>query len=481
MALVAGVDTSTQSCKVLLVDAQTGVVVREGRAAHPDGTEVHPDAWWSALQLAIAAAGGIDDALAISIGGQQHGMVCLDADGEIVRPALLWNDTRSAEAAEALIRELGAGDRAAGAQAWAAGCGSVLVASLTVTKLRWLRDNEPANAAKVAAVCLPHDWISWRLAGHGPKSQGGDADLAALFTDRSDASGTGYWSPSSGDYRLDLLDLALGRHDVVLPRVVRASQIASQMKSGVPIGPGAGDNAAAALGLGLVAGDVSVSLGTSGVVSAICPTPVVDPSGLVNGFADATGAFLPLACTLNASRIIDAATHILGVGYDEIADLAMSSVPGAAGITLVPYFEGERTPNKPHATAAMHGMTLSNTTPANIARAFVEALLCCQADGLDAMVALGVQPERVFLIGGGAKSPAVRALAPTVFDGHDVVVPPDGEYVALGAARQAAWVLSGLATPPDWPIEGSKTYSGASQPIVRTQYAAVRELTYPNA
>jgi len=465
---------------VLVVDAASGAVVRQGKAPHPDGTQVHPDAWWTALQQAMDAAGGLDDVAAVSVGGQQHGMVCLDADGEVVRPALLWNDTRSADAAEALIVELGDGDRARGAAAWAQAVGSVLVASLTVTKLRWLRDAEPGNAARVAAVCLPHDWVSWRLAGHGPKSQGGDGDIAALLTDRSDASGTGYWSPATGEYRLDLLKLAFGRDDVLLPKVLGPCETASQLPSGAPIGPGAGDNAAAALGLGLAAGDVSVSLGTSGVVSAICPTPVCDPSGLVNGFADATGAFLPLACTLNASRIIDAATRMLGVDYDAVAALALMSKPGARGLTLVPYFDGERTPNKPHATASLHGMTLANTKPTNIARAFVEALLCCQADGLDAMVALGVNPERIFLIGGGAKSPAVRTLAPTVFDGHDVVVPPDGEYVARGAARQAAWVVSGASTPPSWPIAGAETFTGQAEPIIRQQYAAVRELTHPN-
>ena len=478
MALVAGVDTSTQSCKVVIRDAATGHLIRSGRAPHPDGTECHPDAWWAAYQQGLAQAGGLDDVAAIAVGGQQHGMVCLDADGEVVRPALLWNDTRSAEAAEDLIAELGDGDRRRGAQAWAEACGSVLVASLTITKLCWLRQAEPANAARVAAVCLPHDWLTWRIAGHGPKSQGGDADLAALTTDRSDASGTGYWSPASGDYRRDLLELAFGTVPI-LPTVVGPNQVAGRTPAGQLIGPGAGDNAAAALGLGLARGDVSISLGTSGVVSAICPTPTADPTGLVNGFADATGAFLPLACTLNASRIIDAATHLLGVDYAAISSLALSGPPGAAGVVLVPYFEGERTPNKPHATASLHGLTLGNTGPVNLARAFVEALLCCQADGLDAMVALGVVPERIFLIGGGAKSQAVRQIAPAVF-GHSVTVPPDGEYVADGAARQAAWVLAGGVDPPAWPLAGAETYTAAAEPIIRSQYAAVRELTHPN-
>jgi len=478
MTLVAGVDTSTQSCKIVVCDAATGAVVRSGKADHPDGTEVHPDHWWDAFQRAAARAGGLEDVAAISVGGQQHGMVALDAAGEVVRPALLWNDTRSAGAGEALVGELGGGDPAAGARAWAEACGSVPVASFTVTKLRWLADNEPELAARVAAVCLPHDWLTWRLAGHGPVSAGGDADLAALVTDRSDASGTGYWSPAAGAYRLDLLDMALGSRPLV-PRVAGPGEAVGRTAWGAAIGPGAGDNAAAALGLGLAVGDVSVSLGTSGVVAAVSPLPMADATGLVAGFADATGRFLPLACTLNASRIVDAATRLLGASYDEVDGMALDAPPGAGGVSLVPYFEGERTPNKPHATASLHGLTLRNASRENLARAFVEGMLCCQADGLDAMVALGFAPSRVFLIGGGAKSQAARQIAPAVF-GCEVVVPPDAELVALGAARQAAWVLAGTSQPPEWAAASAKTYRSDFAPVIREQYAAVRELTHPD-
>src|SRR5690349_11234566 len=170
MTLVAGVDSSTQSCKVVVRDAETGRLVREGRASHPDGTEVHPSHWWSALQSALADAGGLDDVAALSVGGQQHGMVCLDDAGEVVREALLWNDTRSAAAAADLTAELGA-------QEWAERIGLVPVASFTITKLRWLAQHEPGNAKRTAAVCLPHDWLTWRLRGTG--------DLADLVTDRS--------------------------------------------------------------------------------------------------------------------------------------------------------------------------------------------------------------------------------------------------------------------------------------------------------
>ena len=470
MTLVAGVDSSTQSCKVVVRDAETGALVRSGRATHPDGTFVDPRHWWDALQVALAQAGGLDDVAAVAVGGQQHGMVTLDANGAVVRDALLWNDTRSADAARDLITELGGGDEVAGAAAWAHAVGSVPVASLTVTKLRWLRDAEPANAARVAAVALPHDWLTWRLAG-GP-----EAGLDALVTDRSDVSGTGYWSPFDEAYRTDLLQLALGSQPV-LPRVLGPAQRAGVVAgTRIPLGPGAGDNAAAALALGLGPGDVSVSIGTSGVVAAVSSTPVADPSGLVTGFADATGNYLPLACTLNASRILDWACRLLSVDYDRLSELALAAPAGADGLVLVPYFEGERTPNKPAATASLLGMRLGNTTPQNVARAAIEGLLCSLADGIDAMRAVGADVQRAFLVGGGAKSAAVRALASGVL-GVPVVVPEPGEYVADGAARQAAWVLAGGPNPPVWELGGPQVeLTGENQPGVRAQYAAAREL-----
>jgi len=469
MTLVAGVDSSTQSCKVVVRDAETGALVRSGRAAHPDGTEVHPQAWWDALTSAITEAGGIDDVAAIAVGAQQHGMVCLDESGDVVRPALLWNDTRSAQAATDLIAELGerhGGGAQAGARAWAQAVGSVPVASFTATKLRWLAEHEPANAERTVAVCLPHDWLTWRL--------GGAESLAALATDRGDASGTGYWSPATGDYRLDLLEMAFGRTPQV-PTVLAPDGSPGATKTGARLGAGTGDNAAAALGVGAELGDVIVSIGTSGTVFCVAAGPSADETGIVAGFADATGRFLPLVCTLNAARVLDAAAAMLRVDHAELAELALSAPAGADGLVMVPYLEGERTPNRPHATGALHGLRLGNATPAHLARAAVEGLLCALADGLDAIVAQGAAVQRVILIGGGARSAAVRQLAPAVF-GVPVVVPPAGEYVADGAARQAAWVALGPQEPPQWTIEGTETYEADPTPQVRQAYAEAREL-----
>jgi xylulokinase len=469
MTLVAGVDSSTQSCKVVIRDAETGALVREGRATHPDGTEVHPDAWWAALDEAVAQAGGLADVAAAAVGAQQHGMVCLDDGGAVVRPALLWNDTRSARAALDLIEELG------GPVKWAEAIGSVPVASFTITKLRWLAEHEPASAGRTAAVCLPHDWLTWRL--------GGATDLSTLATDRGDASGTGYWSPATDQYRLDLLERAFGRQPL-LPEVLGPTGHAGTLPNGAPLGPGTGDNASAALGVGIRPGDVVVSIGTSGTVFTVAEKPTADASGYVAGFADATGRFLPLVCTLNAARVLDSAASMLRVDHAELSRLALSAPAGADGLVLVPYLEGERTPNRPLATGAVHGLTLRTSTPAHLARAAVEGMLCALADGLDALIAQGVTVNRVALVGGGARSEAVRRIAPAVF-GCPVLVPPPGEYVADGAARQAAWVaLSGRGSgaggtagdePPEWTLGPEETYSADPVPAIRERYAAARD------
>ena len=451
MALVAGVDSSTQSCKIVVREADTGAFVRSGSAPHPDGTEIHPSLWWDALQVAIERAGGIDDVVAISIAGQQHGMVCLDDQGDVVRPALLWNDTRSADAADDLVAELGA-------QGWVDAVGSVPVASFTVTKLRWLAQQEPQHAARVAAVCLPHDWLTWRLRG--------SAALADLVTDRSDASGTGYFDPRTNRYRTDVLECALG-HSAALPEVLAPN---GRVQAGrVLVGAGAGDNAAAALGV-RAGDDVIVSLGTSGTAFARSLVAPGDATGAVAGFADLTGAFLPLVCTLNAARVLDVAAAMLGVSLDRLSALALSAPAGAEGLVMVPYLAGERTPNLPLATGGLLGLTTHNGTPANIARAAVEGMLCGLADALDALVAQGKAVERVQLVGGAAKSPAVRAIAPAVF-GVPVVVPPASEYVADGAARQAAWVLAGTDSPIEWPaLEGTLRFDAAPTLAVRARY-----------
>ena len=463
MTLVAGVDSSTQSVKVVVRDASTGALVREARAGHPDGTEVHPQAWIDALDS--ATGGVLEGVAALSVAGQQHGMVALDEAGEVVRPALLWNDTRSAPDAQDLIDELG------GAAAWASAVGSVPVAAFTVTKARWMARMEPENAARTVRMMLPHDYLTWVLAGR--------PDVAA--TDRGEASGTGYWSPATGTYRDDLLRLALGSVPAV-PRVAAPGEEVGRTRTGIALGPGTGDNMGAALGLDLSPGDVVVSLGTSGTAFAVSTTPASDASGFVAGFADATGHFLPLVCTLNAARVITAAADLLGVDLDAFPELALSAEPGSGGLTLLPYLDGERTPNLPLARGSMHGITRSNLTPANLARAAIEGMFGGLADAVDALVGVGVVPRRVLLIGGAAANPAVAAVAATMFTAP-IVVPPPGEYVADGAARQAAWVLAGGPSAPAWPdaqVGATVVLEPTPVSAVREAYADARTSLYPS-
>ncbi|MCV7281084.1 xylulose kinase [Mycolicibacterium flavescens] len=462
MTLVAGIDSSTQSCKVLICDADTGAVVRSGSAPHPDGTEVDPQQWWVALESAVSAAGGLDDVAAVSVGAQQHGMVCLGDDGRVVREALLWNDTRSSAAAVQLLDELG------GRRQWAERIGVVPVASITATKLRWLTDHEPAHADATAAVCLPHDWLTWRLSG--------STDIDDLRTDRSDASGTGYFSSETGEYDLELLEMAMRGRRPLVPAVLGPRDPAGQTVRGARLGAGAGDNAAAALGLGADQGDCVLSLGTSGVVSAVGNVAPRDPEGVVAAFADATGRQLPLVCTLNGAPVLAAVARMLGVEFDELDRLALSADPGAEGLVLVPYFEGERSPNLPGAAGALHGANTRNLTPANVARAAVEGLLSSMAYCVEKITAHGVDVRDVILTGGGARSEAVRRIAPALL-GVTVRVPTPAEYVARGAARQAAWALSEQDSPPQWTLEDVQTYGAQPTPAVLEQYRAAQPLT----
>ena len=461
MQLVAGVDSSTQSCKVVIHDLETGALVRHGRAPHPDSTEVHPDLWWRALSQAIEAAGGINDVHGIAVAAQQHGMICLDEVGDVVRPAILWNDPRPARAAADLVSEWGAGE--AGQREWISAVGLVPQPFHTVARLRWLAEHETTNAARTAAVCLPHDWLTSRLLGA--------AGIDGFVTDRSDASGTGYWSVATGTYRMDVLRRALG-HDAVLPGVLKPSEPAGLTHSGAVVGPGAGDNAAAALGVGAEPGDVIISIGTSGVVSAVADSPIADATGKVIDSADATGRFLRLASTPIAARVLDAIAQLLEVEHGEFSQLALSAPPGSDGLILLPYFEKASSLEFLRAGGVVSGLTEANSTPAHIARAAVEGILCSLADSLEALMLHGAQPNRLLLVGGAARSEAVRHIAPTVF-GQPVVIFGREELGARGAARQAAWTLTSTAEAPTWPT-AAHMLGGEAIPSIRARFTDAR-------
>lgn len=453
---VLGIDSSTQSCKAVLVNAETGEVVDQRRTPHPEGTQVDPVRWLEAMNE--ATSGLLDRAAAVSVAGQQHGMVALDAAGEPVREAMLWNDTSSAPQARDLVTELGGSERCAAA------VGSVMVASLTASKLRWMRDMEPENAARTEYVLLPHDYLTWHLGGR-----------SEMTTDHGDASGTGYYSTSERAFLPGLAARALGR-EVALPRLAGPNEIVGMTPGGAKIAAGTGDNMAAALGLDLGPGDVCVSIGTSGVASAVVAQSVHDGRGLVTGFLDATGRSLPLACTLNGAPVLDFGARMLGVDHQEFTRLALGAEEGAGGAVLLPYLGGERTPNRPNASGLMHGLRTS-TSREQFARAIVEGLLCSMKDAVSALEnATGVVTDRILLIGGGAQSEAVRRIAPEIF-GLSVDVPATAEYVALGAARQAAWALGGAAEPPPWKAVESRRYKATHRPEIYGRYATVRDAT----
>lgn len=459
MTLVAGVDSSTQSTKVEVRDAESGRLAGHGWAPHPatspPRSEQDPEIWWRALGTARAEAGHVGDIATMSVAAQQHGLVVLDAAGDVLRPAKLWNDTESAPDAGWLLGRLDGG-----ASAWAEACGSVPVAAFTITKLSWLHRTEPDVFARIARVLLPHDWLAWRLTGE-------------LGTDRGDASGTGYWSGASGEYRLDLLEIVDGDLDwaAALPPVL-----------GPEAATGTGDNMAAALGLGLRAGDVAISLGTSGTVFSVSDAPTADPTGAVCGFADATGRYLPLVCTLNATKVTDATAHLLGVDLPDLDAMALATAPGSGGIVFVPYLDGERTPNRPEATGTISGLR-SEVAREQLARSAFEGVVCGLLDGLDALRASGAATDagRLFLVGGGARSRAYRQILADLAQ-RPVVVSTEDELVALGACVQAAARQSGvpIADVQDaWALGIGTTVDPALDPDraaeVRAAYALARD------
>jgi xylulokinase len=432
-SLVAGVDCSTQSTKVVLVDPASGKIVAQGQAPHAvtgegGARETAPEIWWKALGSALAATGRAREIGAISVAGQQHGLVVLDGGGTPLRPATLWNDTRSAPDAARLVELLG------GPEAAARRSGSVPVASFTATSWMWLRRVEPETAERTRRVRLPHDYMTELLSGEG-------------VSDRGDASGTCWWSPIHEAYDDDLLELiALDR--AALPRVLGPRELAGTLTAeaaatlGIPAGAdvacGTGDNMAAALGLGIEPGVPVVSLGTSGTAFAVSTTPAADPTGVVAGFADATGRFLPLACTLNCTLAIDRIAGWLRLERDAVED--------GGEVVVLPFLDGERTPNRPHASGTITGLR-HTTTPGQILRAAYEGAAFSLLDALDQLhgSGSGLDPAApIILVGGGSRG---RVWQETIrrLSGRPVLVPAHEELVALGAAAQAAGVLLGEA------------------------------------
>jgi xylulokinase len=447
-AMVAGVDSSTQSCKIVVCELESGEIVRMARATHPDGTEVSAEAWFGAFQESTADPGLLEGVQALAVGGQQHGMVTLDESGELVRDALLWNDNRSAPDAVDLIAERG------GPQAWADAVGTVPVASMTVSKIRWLARCEPGNAARTTGVVLPHDWLTWQIGGRSFEP----------VTDRGDASGTCYFDASANAYRRDLIELGIG-HDLAVPRVAAPHEIVGTTPNGVALAPGTGDNMAAGLGLGLRRGMGAVSLGRSGTVFTLSDEQTHDGSGVVAGFADATGAFLPLVCTLNGARNLVATATMLGLTLDEFSSAAMSAPAGSDGVTFLPYLEGERTP-LPNARGQLVGLTLSNrrrpTSPGPPSRG------CCGAWPTDCR-RCGRRPARP----AGSRSPAVppsrlrSERSPRRSSGYRSLPPSRSRASRSAPPSRPRGALTG--SMPEWPVPYVSEQEPTSEDVAAAQ------------
>ncbi|WP_034271214.1 xylulokinase [Actinospica robiniae] len=439
--VVIGVDSSTQATKALAVDVATGRVVGQGRAAHTVSggakRESDPEQWWDALTEALGQTGYADTAVAVSIGGQQHGLVALDEAGRAVHPALLWNDVRSARNAEALTERLGE-------RAWAERVGSVPGASFTVAKWDWLRENEPEAAARVRRVMLPHDYLTWRLTGE-------------YVTDRGDVSGTGWWGPDGYDAKI--LE-EVGLDPAFLPRVAEPGSTVGEVRTGSPlragarVGTGTGDNMAAALGLGLEPGVPVVSLGTSGTAYAVTRGRPTDPTGTVAGFADSLGGWLPLACTLNCTLAVDRIAGWFG--------LDRAAVEAGGEVVVLPFLDGERTPNLPYASGLFYGLR-HDTTPGQILQAAYEGAAYSLLTAVDEVLKAGGETAAdgpLMLIGGGAKGEAWRSTVRRL-SGRAVQVPAAEEVVALGAAAQAAGLVTGESADEvarRWDTRGGTLY-----------------------
>lgn len=481
MGIVAGLDSAPDFTRIVVCDADSGTVLKQGYAPHPvdhpQGTgrpsDVDPQNWL--LSLGEAAGGGLLEGVqAIGVSAQANALVPLDSQGNTVRPAMVGADKRTQVAAADLIDALG------GREAWAQAVGSVPQAAHPVTKLRWLARTEPENAARTAVLLQAHDWLVWQLLGRPVRRT----------TDRGGASGTGYWAAATGNYRADLVELALG-HQTMLPEVIGPADAAGATPEGLLISAGTGETMAAAFGLGIGLGDAVVSLGASGSVMAVHPEALYDPYGMITALADATGMHLPVVTTLNAVRALRGTAELLGLpDLESLSALAMKSTPGSHGLVLLPYLEGERTPNLPHTAGTLSGLRRESMKPEHLARAAFEGMLCGLADALDVMRGRGVEVRRVFLLGQAAELPAVQAAAPSLF-GAQVVVPQPADYAAIGAARQAAWALGvsqGILdprTPPVWQGPVAQVLEPGDDlavgQAVRQQFVSVREQTHPGA
>jgi xylulokinase len=441
--LFIGIDSGTQGTKVVIVSEEKRKIVAEGYAAHelvegPYGRREQEPEWWiTACREAITAALTNKDinpgeVKSIGVSGQQHGMVPLDSEGKVLRAAKLWCDTETAPQCDQLTKKLG------GLPSVIELIGNAIAAGFTASKILWFKENDPANYDKLQTVLLPHDYINFWFTGER-KTEYGDASGTAYFDIRERR-----WSQEV----LQAIDKS-GKLTACMPEIIQAHEAVGTVKKEIArkfgfndhvlVAAGGGDNMMAAIGTGnVVPGIVTASLGTSGTIYCVSETPVVDAQGELAAFCSSSGSWLPLVCTMNVTVATELTRTLFGLSLEQLTEEIAAAQPGAGGIILLPYFNGERTPPLPMARATLFGLDRTNYTRQNICRAAMEGATFGLKYGLDVLERNGIVPEEIRLVGGGAKSAIWRHIVADIFN-CPVVCPASKEAGALGAALQALW------------------------------------------
>ncbi len=446
-----GIDCGTQGTKALLLDAASGRVLGQGSAAHTlisganGRREQDVTQWTTAFATATRAAlaeAGVDgrEVLGIGVSGQQHGLVTLDRDGQVLRPAKLWCDTESAAQNAALLDWLG------GEQGSLERLGVVIAPGYTVSKLLWMKAQHPARFEQIAHILLPHEYLNHWLTGRACAESG-------------DASGTGYFNVRTREWDLGILRHIdpSGRLEAALPELIAPDKAVGRLRPEIAgqlglnpdaiVSSGGGDNMMGAIGTGNIRpGAITMSLGTSGTLYAYSDTPRISPQPAVATFCSSSGGWLPLICTMNLTNANAAIRDLLQLDLESFNALVAQAPIGCDGVTLLPFLNGERVPALPQASASLHGLTTENLTRANLCRAVVEGVTFGLRYGLDLLRESGIRSERIQLIGGGAKNPLWRQIVADLM-ATPVVCTTHSEAAALGGAIQAAWCHARQSNP----------------------------------
>ncbi|MCP4631185.1 MAG: xylulokinase [bacterium] len=441
--LFIGIDSGTQGTKGVVFSREAGRILAEAYTEHQliesiGGRREQDPAWW--IEACTSVIGRLlkqpnvsrDMIQAIGVSGQQHGMVPLDARGEVIRPAKLWCDTETSPQCDQITESIGSHAKVISL------IGNSVAAGFTASKILWLKQHEPENYERLATVLLPHDYINFWLTGQRK-------------TEYGDASGTAYFDISTRSWSEAILNAIdeTGRLQRCLPKLISSESPAGTIRSeiadrfglrpNVLVSSGGGDNMMAAIGTGNVSpGIVTTSLGTSGTIYSYSDKPVIDPNGELAAFCSSSGGWLPLVCTMNVTVSTELTRELLGRSLADLNQLAATAAPGAQGILLLPYFNGERTPALPNAKAVFFGLTSTNYNAANLARSSMEGATLGLRYGLDILKQQGLNPTEIRLVGGGAKSALWRQIVADIFH-CPVVCPESSEAGAVGAALQAMW------------------------------------------